>query len=61
VTPSDIATIYPRTTSRPFYRKLLNLDVRVRPDVPMLGGGVFKSTNGGASWTAIDSGLTNRP
>src|SRR5438093_7069568 len=23
------------------------------------GGGVFKTTNGGASWTAMNSGLTN--
>jgi len=23
------------------------------------GGGVFESTNGGASWSAINSGLTN--
>ena len=23
------------------------------------GGGVFKSTNGGGSWTAINTGLTN--
>ena len=25
----------------------------------LMGGGVFKSTNGGTNWTAINTGLTN--
>ena len=50
IDPSNTSTIYAGTSSN---------TATISPGATSVDGGVFKSTNGGASWTAINSDLTN--